>query len=92
VERALFRLLDDPRSVPVLSRKLSAEFAREVSEGDISRILADWHGRGVVFTDNGHFIHVAAVAANRELQRTGTSVHQRAASTGPEASRLVAQH
>ncbi|MBE1530424.1 RiPP maturation radical SAM C-methyltransferase [Actinomadura algeriensis] len=91
VECALFRLLDDPRSVPSVSRKLSAKFAGRASETTISEILADWRERGVVFTDNGHFIHVAAVAANRELLRTGTSVHRRAASTGPDASRLVAQ-
>ncbi|GLZ09557.1 RiPP maturation radical SAM protein 1 [Actinomadura sp. NBRC 104412] len=92
VERALFRLLDDPRSIPVLSRKLSAEFAEEAcSEEAVSRILADWRGLGIVFTDNDHFIQVAAVAVNRELERTRSTVHQRAASTAPQASRLVAQ-
>ncbi|QFG22461.1 RiPP maturation radical SAM C-methyltransferase [Actinomadura sp. WMMB 499] len=92
VERALFRLLDDPRGVPMLSRKLSSGAAGDVSEAAVAEILADWRERGIVFTDNGHFIHVAAVAANRELLRTGTDVHRRAASTGPEAPRLVAQH
>ncbi|MFI0351063.1 RiPP maturation radical SAM C-methyltransferase [Actinomadura sp. 9N407] len=91
VERALFRLLDDPRSVPVLSRKLSAALTGDVSEEAISQILADWRGRGVVFTDNGQFVQVAAVATNRELQRTRSSFHQRAVNTGPEASRLVTQ-
>ncbi|TDC70311.1 RiPP maturation radical SAM protein 1 [Actinomadura sp. GC306] len=92
VELALFRLLDDPRNIPVLARKLSAETGADIGEAAVAAILADWRGRGLVFTDNDHYIHVAAVAANRELQRTRTDVHLRAADTGHAAPRLVAQH
>ncbi|WP_131758633.1 RiPP maturation radical SAM C-methyltransferase [Actinomadura fibrosa] len=90
-ERAMFRLLDYPRSIPVLSRKLSAELARDFPEAAVSAVLAGWRERGVVFTDNDHFIHVAAMAENRELQRTRTAGHHRAAAAAPEASRLVSQ-
>jgi ribosomal peptide maturation radical SAM protein 1 len=67
-EAAAFRLLDQPHTAAGLTRKLtSAGFT--ITEEALSGVLARWKALGIVFADNGQFIHLATDAINQELQR-----------------------
>ena len=65
-EVAIFDMLAQPHSFESLAR-----FAEESLAGtvDLGGLLARWQEHGIVFTDGGQFIHVAAEARNQELTR-----------------------
>jgi ribosomal peptide maturation radical SAM protein 1 len=65
LEVAAFRLLDQPHTPPALLRKLAGSAAG----ADIDALLDRWRGLGIVFTDAGHYVHVAPAANNEELLR-----------------------
>lgn len=65
---ATFRLLDLPHTLPALSRKL-AEAGYELPVPTLDRLMADWVALGVVFTESGHYVHVAPESRNQHLMR-----------------------
>jgi len=69
VEVAMFRLLEDPRSVQSLVRRLTAQLRTPVPEARVTDLLADWCGAGIVFEDADRFVHVVPLATNGELTR-----------------------
>lgn len=80
-ELAAFRCLDQPRTAAALTRQVAGEVAASGPAGEdagmagqVAGLLARWQRLGVVFTENGQFIHVAAEATNRELTRIGHPV------------------
>ncbi|GGS81883.1 RiPP maturation radical SAM protein 1 [Streptomyces toxytricini] len=68
-ETALFRLLEQPRTAAVLGAKsgLPAERVRAV--------LDRWTGLGLLFHENGAYVHVAVEADNQALLRPGHRHH-----------------
>jgi ribosomal peptide maturation radical SAM protein 1 len=75
VEVAAFRLLDQPHTTAGLARKL-ASAGLAVTEEGLGGVLARWKALGIVFTDNGQFIHLATDATNQELQRWKEPSHR----------------
>nr|WP_223184583.1 RiPP maturation radical SAM C-methyltransferase [Streptomyces sp. CBMA152] len=71
IEVAAFRLLEEPRSVHTLTRRLTARFGSPVPESRVSQLLADWRALGILFEDADRFVHVAPLATNAELTRIG---------------------
>lgn len=71
VEVAAFRLLDQPHRPAVLANKLAADGAdpARVTEGAVAELLDRWVRLGLLFTDDGQFVHVVPVAGNQELIR-----------------------
>jgi ribosomal peptide maturation radical SAM protein 1 len=71
LEVAAFRLLDQPHRVPALARKLAAGAAgpARVTEATVAALLDRWVRLGLVFTDDGQFVHVVPLASNQELIR-----------------------
>ncbi len=67
VELQLFQLLDQPRSADALTRRLSRSAGRTVSDHEVRTILASWRDLGLVFEDDGRFIHVATESNNQDL-------------------------
>ncbi|MEU3459251.1 RiPP maturation radical SAM C-methyltransferase [Streptomyces sp. NPDC006733] len=67
VELAVFRLLDQPRTPAVLAAKAGARAGRAVDGAEITALLDRWCALGLVFTDNGQFVHVVPAAVNQEL-------------------------
>lgn len=67
LEVAVFRLLDQPRSLATLCRKLA--LAHEVDEPALQALLRHWVGLGVLFTESDHYVHVAMQSANQEMMR-----------------------
>ncbi|MEV5575523.1 cobalamin-dependent protein [Spirillospora sp. NPDC052269] len=67
--RALLRLLDDPRGLSSLVKRLTAELGANVTHDEVRRILDRWTSLGLVFHDGGQYIHVATAAStgNRSL-------------------------
>jgi len=65
VEVAAFRLLDQPHKPAALLRKL----AGQATAAGIETLLDRWRRLGIVFTDAGQYVHVAAEATNDELLR-----------------------
>ncbi|MFI8103743.1 RiPP maturation radical SAM C-methyltransferase [Streptomyces sp. NPDC086023] len=68
LELAVFRLLEDPRTLTGLARRL-ADAGHQVQEAKLQGILGRWQELGIIFTDAGQFIHVAPVAVNQHLSR-----------------------
>ena len=66
LEIALFRLLDQPRSVSVLTDRTAPLGADPAA---VETILRRWSQLGVVFTDAGSWIHLATEARNQMLLR-----------------------
>ncbi|WP_043687323.1 RiPP maturation radical SAM C-methyltransferase [Streptomyces xylophagus] len=64
-EVAVFRLLDQPHSVPALLHKLGGE----ASSTKLEALLSDWSRLGLVFTDDEHWVHIVPTATNQELLR-----------------------
>jgi ribosomal peptide maturation radical SAM protein 1 len=62
-EPALFRLLDQPRSVSALASKTGG------TEQDVQSTLDRWLELGIVFVDDGRYIQVATEAHNQALLR-----------------------
>lgn len=71
LELAAFRLLDQPRSVESLARRLSEETGTVVGDGRLDGVLVEWRELGVLFEESDHLIHIAPEAANSELTRLG---------------------
>jgi ribosomal peptide maturation radical SAM protein 1 len=71
-EVAVFRLLDQPHSAPGLLRKLPPAADGGLTETELAGLLRRWVALGLVFTENGQYIHVASSATNQELQRIGS--------------------
>jgi hypothetical protein len=71
VEVAAFRLLDQPHRPAVLAHKLAADGAdpARVTEAAVAELLDRWVRLGLLFTDDGQFVHVVPVAGNQELIR-----------------------
>ncbi|WP_194377620.1 RiPP maturation radical SAM C-methyltransferase [Streptomyces durbertensis] len=69
VGTAAFRLLENPRSVGSLARRLTASLGAPVTEAHVGRVLADWHKAGILFEDADRYVHVAPPASNTELSR-----------------------
>ncbi|MEV5576888.1 RiPP maturation radical SAM C-methyltransferase [Spirillospora sp. NPDC052269] len=69
VSLALFRLLDGPRGLLSLVKRLTAELGVNVTHDDLQRILDRWTSLGLVFHDGGQYIHLATRATNQELAR-----------------------
>lgn len=69
VSLALFRLLDDPRGLSSLVKRLTAELGVNVTHDEVQQILDRWRTLGLVFHDGGQYIHVATAAGNQELVR-----------------------
>lgn len=65
-EVAAFRILADPRTPAALERKLAAQGHRA---DELSALLAQWLAMGIVFTDSGHYVHLAAEGTSHELGR-----------------------
>jgi ribosomal peptide maturation radical SAM protein 1 len=64
---ALFRLLDDPRTVPFLARRLSEELGTPCGEDRVRGALQELRELGVVFADGDTFVHVAPAESNQPL-------------------------
>jgi ribosomal peptide maturation radical SAM protein 1 len=62
-EVAAFRLLELPRAVPWLARRLGRP------EPSVAALLDRWVRLGILFTESGHYVHVAPRATNQELVR-----------------------
>ncbi|MFC4033490.1 RiPP maturation radical SAM C-methyltransferase [Streptomyces polygonati] len=69
VELAVFRLLEQPRTVPVLVRKLAEAGHAGADAPAVEAILARWTALGIVFHDDSAYIHVVPLATNQELVR-----------------------
>ncbi|MYS18716.1 ribosomal peptide maturation radical SAM protein 1 [Streptomyces sp. DvalAA-14] len=69
VELAAFRLLEQPRTVPALLRKLAEAGHPNVTAADVGALLDRWLGLGIVFQDERTFIHVVPLATNQERVR-----------------------
>lgn len=65
-EVALFGLLAQPRSFESLAQHAGKSLAGPV---DLAGLLARWRELGIIFSDGGQLIHVAAEARNQELTR-----------------------
>jgi ribosomal peptide maturation radical SAM protein 1 len=82
VELAVFRLLDQPRTVPVLVAKLAEAGHPGVGARDIEALLGRWGDLGIVFHDNATYVHVVPLAVNQELIRTDIATLMFAAGAG----------
>jgi hypothetical protein len=69
LELAAFRLLEQPHTPEALLRKLRGDAVPGATQGDVSELLERWRGLGLLFSDDGHVIHVVPEAANGELFR-----------------------
>jgi hypothetical protein len=65
-EVAIFDLLAQPRSPESLAQYAEKSLAGRV---DLAGLLARWQELGIIFSDGGQMIHVAAEARNQELTR-----------------------
>ncbi|MEE1795862.1 RiPP maturation radical SAM C-methyltransferase [Streptomyces sp. BE308] len=71
-EIAVFRLLDQPHAPASLLRKATVRVPGHTrTEADVDALLAHWQERGLLFTDGGHFVHLAPSAVNEDLLRLG---------------------
>ncbi|MER5432463.1 RiPP maturation radical SAM C-methyltransferase [Streptomyces sp. NPDC002588] len=71
-ELSAFRLLENPHTPQVLTRKLHAE-GHAVTDEDVCRLIDRWRAHGVLFEDGGQIVHVVPVAANQDLLRWVTA-------------------
>ena len=74
LELAVFRQLDQPRTPAGIAQRLT------VAEERITALLDRWRALGLVFTEGGHFIQVAAEARNQDvlrIARTGSGAGRR---------------
>ncbi|MEU8953275.1 RiPP maturation radical SAM C-methyltransferase [Streptomyces sp. NPDC048518] len=67
-EMAAFRLLEQPCTSDVLTKKLR-ESEHDVAAEDVSALLAHWRTLGLLFDDGGQTVHVVPYAANQDLMR-----------------------
>ena len=65
-EVAIFGMLTQPRSFESLAQYAEKSLAGQV---DLAVLLARWRELGIIFSDGGQMIHVAAEARNQELTR-----------------------
>ncbi|MCX4679484.1 RiPP maturation radical SAM C-methyltransferase [Streptomyces sp. NBC_01433] len=71
-EIAVFRLLDQPHAPASLLRKATVRVPGHTrTEADVDALLAHWQERGLLFTDGGHYVHLAPSAVNEDLLRLG---------------------
>lgn len=70
LETGLFRLLEQPRTPASTARKLGAP------QEEIEELLLLWRSLGLVFTDDGQYVHVAPPAVNGELLRIDHKRHE----------------
>ena len=81
-EVAIFDQLTQPRSFESIAQYASKSFAGRV---DVAGLVARWRELGIIFSDGGQLIHVAAEARNQELTRISP---RRIAARSVEAARL----
>ncbi|HKS46198.1 MAG TPA: RiPP maturation radical SAM C-methyltransferase [Amycolatopsis sp.] len=67
-ETAVFRLLDQPHTVPALVRKLTAA-GFQADAAWAGELLRRWRELGLVFHDADSWVHVAPTAASTDLLR-----------------------
>ncbi|MFF9622063.1 RiPP maturation radical SAM C-methyltransferase [Streptomyces griseosporeus] len=67
LQRALFRMLDQPRSVEFLEREAARR--TDTSVAQVRAELARWDELGLLFTDTGRMIHVVTKDHNQRLMR-----------------------
>jgi ribosomal peptide maturation radical SAM protein 1 len=69
VEVYVFRLLEQPRTIDAISRKLaSSGFDADNHErARVADLLQSWGELGLVFTDDGQFVHIATEPNNQHL-------------------------
>lgn len=75
----LFRELDQPRTVGSLRRSLSASHIvpEDHCEQTVRALLDEWTDLGLLFTDDGRYVHVATSADNQWLCRLGRQAPER---------------
>ncbi|MFD5812983.1 RiPP maturation radical SAM C-methyltransferase [Streptomyces sp. NPDC127038] len=83
LELSAFRLLGQPHSPAALARKLSADPER------IGELLARWRRLGLVFTESGTYVQIAAEARNQEVLRIAREHDGRGRRHGAETPELL---
>lgn len=94
-EIAVFRLLDQPHAPASLLRKATVRVPGHTrTEADVDALLARWQERGLLFTDGGHFVHLAPSAVNEDLLRLGfmRTAHAAPAPDSPPESGSGSEH
>lgn len=69
VELTVFRLLEQPHSLPALTRKLGSGPTPVADAARASDLVRRWQELGLVFQDDGQFVHVVPESANQHLLR-----------------------
>ncbi|RYJ30625.1 hypothetical protein CU044_0968 [Streptomyces sp. L-9-10] len=78
-EIAAFRLLDQPHTPSALTRKAAGRVpGGALQEDEVQDLLDRWVGLGLVFTDNGQYVHIAPSAVNEDLLRLDFMRHRHA--------------
>lgn len=83
-EATIFRRLSQPRSYESLMQYAQTSLAGRVN---LPKLLERWRDLGLIFSDGGQMIHVAAEARNQELTRVSP---RRSSVRSVEARRLCA--
>ncbi|MGW6600844.1 RiPP maturation radical SAM C-methyltransferase [Streptomyces sp. NPDC055036] len=79
-EIAAFRLLDQPHTPSALARKAAGRVpGGALQEDEVRELLDRWVALGLVFTDNGQYVHIAPSAVNEDLLRLDFMRHRHAA-------------
>ncbi|MGV9943881.1 RiPP maturation radical SAM C-methyltransferase [Streptomyces sp. NPDC003401] len=85
-EIALFRLLDQPHTPSAVTRKAAGRVPDgALREDAVQELLDRWVELGLVFTDNGQYVHIAPSAVNEDLLRLDFMRHRHAA-PAPDAA------
>ncbi|MFJ6606206.1 RiPP maturation radical SAM C-methyltransferase [Streptomyces lydicus] len=92
-----FRLLDQPHTPAALTRKLAARLPEHALDAAAVHVLLQhWVTLGLVFTDNGQYVHLAPAAVNEDLLRLDFMRHTHAAAAPADqpdaAARPVVAH
>ncbi|WP_425559390.1 RiPP maturation radical SAM C-methyltransferase [Catenulispora yoronensis] len=69
LELAAFRFLEQPHTPDALARKLRDDGVPGATASAVSDLLDRWRELGLLFSNDGHVIHVVPEAANGELFR-----------------------
>ncbi|MFJ6635918.1 RiPP maturation radical SAM C-methyltransferase [Streptomyces sp. NPDC091376] len=81
LELAVFRLLEQPRTIEVLKRKAREELpSMELVDARVRSCIARWQELGIIFEDDGMYIHVVPEANNQELLKLNCLERESAAS------------
>ena len=73
VEIVAFRLLDQPRTVPSLTKAISRQGEPAPSSDDVAELLLRWRELGLVFEESGTFVGVATQDNNQALLKIRTA-------------------